>query len=126
MPNSISNPIFQKFLDCFSTGLQTIRCFIQYLFTGLSNFSIPSFTFPCAYCVQIITIHCITCYIANKINMHTLQNIPESNIPKILPKMLSGVFQNFCLLCSSVFPLYWHYVPRVAKFLTIILEHVYQ
>ena len=44
----------------------------------------------------------------------------ESNMLKLLPKMLSGVSQNFHLLCSSVFPLYLYYAPRLAKFLTII------
>ena len=30
---------------------------------------------------------------------------PESNVLKNLPKILSGISQNFHLLCSSVFPL---------------------
>ena len=33
------------------------------------------------------------------------------------------VSQNFHLLCSLVFQLCLHYVPRLTTFLTIILEH---
>ena len=43
-----------------------------------------------------------------------------SNIPKTLPKIFSGISQNFHLLCSSVFPCL-HFAPWLETFLTIIL-----
>ena len=51
---------------------------------------------------------------------------PELNMLKIFPKILSGIPQNFHLLCSSVLPSCLGYVPRVAIFLTIFLEHFNQ
>ena len=47
--------------------------------------------------------------------------IQLSPMLKILPIVLSGISQNFHLLCSSVYMAY--YAPRLATFLTIIWEH---
>ena len=51
---------------------------------------------------------------------------PESNVLKILPKMLSGISQIFHLLYSLVLSLCLHYAPKLATFLTSILEHFNQ
>ena len=44
---------------------------------------------------------------------------PESNMLKTLPKMLSGISQNFHPLCSSVFLLCLNYAPKLATFLQL-------
>ena len=44
---------------------------------------------------------------------------PESNMLKILPKLLSGISQNFHLLCPSVLPLCLYYALRLATFLLL-------
>ena len=44
----------------------------------------------------------------------------ESKVFKIVPKMLLGISQNFHLLCSSTFPLFLHYAPRLATFLVML------
>ena len=54
---------------------------------------------------------------------YTVDDRPESNMLKNLPKMLPGISQKFHLSCFSVFLLCLHYAPKLPTILSIVLEN---